>query len=240
MQAALALIARAPGRLLTHSASVDPATLLAEAKQHDPAVTLDELAGARLCASEFGNGSPAELACIVDTARAQAQKLGQTLIRHAIGGKPGAEFGPQGGERPASTRLSPTMRHLAAARAVLSGELSGIARGAVRFFSPKSQDRSNRAYVAGEIKTKHTCTALGILRAWSFDLPPCHRGSRCCDDGLPPAAKPGPFLLGWVGPIAGVDARRLLLLRPMAPGADHQAAYEAARVTIETEGPTNV
>lgn len=234
MQEALARIASASTRRLTRALTLVPAALLGEARRYDPHVDLDELAGARLCASEFGDGSPAELACIVDAAAEMAARKQVSLVAHLTGGL--SAFGPEGGKRPASTRQHPTMRHLAAARAVLSGNLRGIARGARRFFSPKQQDRSHRAFKAGRTLHKHTCSALGLLRAWSFDLPRCPGVGRCCGDGNPVASNPGPNLEMWVGPIPGVDALRLMLMRPATAGEEHAAAYAAARAVIQGVG----
>jgi hypothetical protein len=227
--AELAAIAAAPARLLTRSASLDPTYLLAEARGSDRDVTLDELTAARLVASEHGRGTPIEMACVVDAELNRATAAGKTLTRHAA---PTGQYGRQEGVRPASTRLNPTLRHLTVARCVLRGQLRGVARGAHRFWNPLQQERSYRDFKAGKVDHPHSCSALGLLRAWSFDLRPCRKGRRCCDDGQPPVGNPGPNTEGWVGPIGGVDAMRLMLMKPMKVGDDHTRAFESARDLI--------
>lgn len=232
----LRAIAAAPRGWLTTSTSLDPAALLAEGRTRDPELDEDELALARLVASEHGRGTPAELACIADAELARARAKRMSVLAHLTGGA--GKFGPQGGRRPASTRQNANMRHLAAARAVLSGELEGIALGAQRFFSPAGMEKAYRAYKAGRTPGKvHSCSALGLLRAWCFDLPPCTRGRRCCADGQPKAGNPGPNLEGWVGPIPGVDPFELMLMRPMRAGAEHEAAYAAAADIVRGRAP---
>lgn len=226
----LTSIASASRDRLTRSTTLDPAAQLAEARELVPSVTLDELALARLVASEHGRGTPAELACIADAEvnEARVRRLG--IAAHLMGST--GSFGPQGGPRPASTRQNPTMRHLAAARAVLRGDAAGISRGARRFFAPKAQDIAHRMWKAGKSTAKHTCSAIGLLTAWSYDLPPCERGGRCCEDGMPKVGNPGKRTEGWVGQIHGVDPWELLLLRPMSRGPDHEAAYAAALAVL--------
>lgn len=217
---------------------MNPAILLVEARRVDAEVDRDEYTAARLCASEFADGSPAELACIVDTEASRARRKKLTLTAHLTGGT--GLYGPQGGKRPASTARNPTLRHLVAARAVLQRDLEGIAKGAVRFFDPKAQELLYRRYVAGKSEHKHTCSALGLLRAWSFDLPPCNGHGRCCGDGEPPVGNPGAHTEAWVGPIAGVDAYHLMLMAPLPVGPAHQAAFDAARAVIAVRGTPNV
>ncbi len=228
--AALAAIAATPTRQLTAAVSFSSLALLAEARELVPDVELDEYTAARLCASEHGRGSPAELACVVDSEVGRAARRHQSLTAVLTGGT--GTYGPQGGDRPASTRQHPNLRHLAAARAVLSGELRGIARGATRFFNPKQQDRMHRRWKAGLTSTVHSCSALGVLRAWCFDLPPCRKGRRCCDDGSPPIGNPGTETMAWVGPVDGVDPFRLLLLRPEPAGPELERAFEAAAAVV--------
>lgn len=235
--AGLADIAAAPRRALhAVSTSLDVAVLLALAQKAEPGITADVYAAARLVASEHGNGTPAEMACIVDAELNRARRRGQSLTRHVTGGS--GAFGPQGEKRPASTRLAPTWRHVAVARGVLGGELRGVALGAERFFNPRQQDASFRLYKSGKSKHVHTCSALGLLRAWAFDLRPCKPGRRCCDDGNPPIDNPGRNTEAWVGEIAGVDAYRLMLMEPRPLGDDHTAAFEAARnIILRRTGP---
>lgn len=206
------------------------AELLEQAHRVDSSVTLDELTAARLIASERGDaGSTIEWCCIVDAEVNRAQRAGKSLHDSLTRG---AGFGEQGHLRPASTRLDPSEGHLAAARAVLSGEARGIARGAVRFYDPHDEDvlaRRYEAWLAAPNTTKRvarTCDALTILERWSFGYPFSGVGcelnrTRIGADNEPQA---------WVGPIPGVDAWRLMLFVPM-PASDprHRAAYEAAR-----------
>lgn len=231
---ALEDIARAPRTLLTRSSSLAPARLLAEAQKVDAEVTLDELTAARLCASEHGRGSPAELACIVDAELNRAASEGKSLTEHLT--DEAGYYGPQDKSRPASTRQNANLRHLAAARAVLGtgsdGELRGIALGARRFFDPKAQDASHRAWSTGLSKRVHSCSALGILAAWSYDRPGCKGGRRCCGDGMPPSSPDGQHPESWVGPIEGVDAYILMLLRPSSYGPQHDALYQQAAALI--------
>lgn len=176
--------------------------------------------------------------------RANRRKI--SLTAH-LTGRTGL-YGPQGGVRPAATRQTSTLRHLAIARAVLSGDAKGIARDAERFFDPKVQDNQHAKYRRelaameaegrGETPRRvHSCQALGTLKAWSYDLPRC-RPFRCCADGLPPRdADHGPDPDAWVGPIAGVDAYRLMLMRPSSYGADHDRAFaEATEIIASRSG----
>ena len=144
----------------------------------------------------------------------------------------------QGRARPASTRQDACEGHLAAARAVFSGEARGIARGAVRFFDPADADRaaSNyRAWVADPAQHRpvaRACDALTILERWSFGFPFQPGGceldrARIGADNEPQA---------WVGPIAGVNAWRLMLFAPAAADARHLATYQDARSLITNAG----
>ena len=206
-----------------------PEVLLVQARTtaRDSGITLDELAGARLAASEHGGGSLVELAAIVDAAMNRAQESGRTLFDHLTRG---AGFGRQGqgSKRPASTRLDPEFRHLWAARAVLLGLARGIARGAVAFFNPATMDATHAAWKAGRGSIPTSCDALGLLELWSFDRP--RLGSSACPFD---PSKVGTSTHAWVGPIADVDPWRLLLMKPAKPGAEHFAAYVAARKEIE-------
>jgi hypothetical protein len=207
-----------------------PAKLLAEARRaaRDESITLDELAGARLAASEYGGGTPIELAAIVDAELNRAQAAGRSLFESLTRG---AGFGRQGqgSKRPASTRLDPEFRHLWAARAVLVGFARGISRGAVAFFNPGVMDRLHSATKAGRTTIPTSCDALDLLELWSFDRPRLTDSKACPFD----RTKVGRSTHAWVGPIAGVDAWRLMLLAPMATGPEHLGAYVAARQVIE-------
>lgn len=221
-------IRAAPTTRLTSSGSLSPQSLLLEARRVDPNITLDELTGSRLIASEFGSGSPAEMCCIVDAELNRAKSRGQTLTQHLVGGS--GLYGPQGeGGREAATPLAGNLRHLTAARAAMR-DARGISRGARRFYDPKTQDIQWGRYRRGEITKVHSCNALGILSRWSFDL------SGCRDDGLPPpGATPGKNPEEWVGPIPGVDAYRLMLFRAASIGPQHLAQFNAAAAVIASK-----
>jgi hypothetical protein len=205
-----------------------PEALLAQARAaaRDPSITLDELAGARLAASEYGGGSLVELAAIIDAEANRAQAAGRSLFDSLTRG---AGFGRQGqgSKRPASTRLDPEFRHLWAARAVLVGMARGIARGAVAFFNPAAMDATHAAWKAGRGSIPTSCDALGLLELWSFDRP------RLGDAGCPfDSTKTGTVTRAWVGPIEDVDPWRLMLLKPAKTGAEHFGAYVAASKEI--------
>lgn len=205
-----------------------PDELLAQARQYAPSITLDELTGARLIASEHDSATATEASCIVDSEANRAKRRGRSLFDSLTRGH---GFGKQGRERPASTRLDPTLRQLWLVRQVLFGPTRGISRGAVRFFDPVSMWRMNYRYRRwlenGRIGKKPaivSCNGWTLLEAWSFDYGKQGK-SRCPPD----RTKTGPNTLAWVGPIAGVDATRLLLMKPMPLGAKHTEMYEAAR-----------
>ena len=223
-----------------------PAALLAQARKFDPRITMDELTGARLAASEHASGSDAELACIVDTEVHRAARKNITMYKSLTHQ---GTFGKQGRHRPASTRRDPRYRHLLAARAVLSGGLRGIALGATRFFDPVAMEgmhRKYRAWIDGGRQGKRpavvSCDALTLLEAWSFDLGRGPSGNRC----PPNRAKRGRHTFAWVGPIAGVDPSRLFLMKPMKLGDEHTRRYQEARAALrrglkplDAVGPTS-
>lgn len=223
---------KAPRSLLTRGSALSSAVLLQQARRRDPNVTLDELSATRLIASELGSGSPQEWAVIVDAELNRAEKKGKTLTDHLTGGT--GMYGPQGGIRSAATRRNGSLQHLAAARAVLSGDARGISRGAVRFFDPRAQDKLHRRFKRGKTGDRvFSCQALGTLKAWAFDLPQCKAGRRCCADGLPTvAAKPGRNPQEWIGPVPGVDAFRLMAFRDAELGDSHSASHAAAAAVI--------
>ena len=208
-----------------------PAELLEQARRFDPIVTLDELTGARLAASEHANGTFTELTCIVDSELERAQRrrlsLFQSLTHRGT-------FGKQGSDRPASTRRDPQIRHLLAARAVLSGRARGISLGSVRFFDPEAMQRMHAKYRKwvnggrqGEKPAIVSCDALTLLEAWSFDYG--RQGANRCP---PDRTKSGRDTLAWVGPIPGVDPLRLMLMKPMPIGERHTRQYQAARALL--------
>lgn len=229
--------ARPPlGRRLTRSTarpdgSVSPSDdeLLAAARLIISGITLDELAAARLIASERGTmGTTAEWCCIVDAELNRAQRAGMTLYRSLTRG---AGFGRQGlAKRPASTRQDGYEGHLAAARAVLGGEARGIARGAVRFFDAVDANAAHAAWRKDPAHHARACDALTLLKRWSFGL--AFRTPDTCE--LADKVGADNELQRWVGDIAGVNASRVLLFAP-ATSADaaHLAAYNQARALLE-------
>lgn len=210
--------------------SVSPSDdeLLIQARRVAPGITLDELAAARLIASERGTvGTMAEWCCIVDAECNRAARAGRSLYQSLTGG---AGFGRQMGKRPASTRQDGYEGHLAAARAVLRGEARGIARGAVRFFDPRDANAANAAWRRDPAHHPRACDALTLLRRWSFGL------AFAKPDSCELADKVGADneLQRWVGPIPGVDAWRLLLFAPaVRADAAHLAAYDQARELLD-------
>jgi murein DD-endopeptidase MepM/ murein hydrolase activator NlpD len=205
--------------------------LLRQARRIDPDIDLNELTGARLAVSEHGSGTFTELACIVDAELNRAKQRGLTLFESlTVNGK----FGKQGVEkRPAAATRDPEMRHLLAARAVLSGTARGVSRGAVQFFDPSNIEEQLRRYTAwvaagreGKGPTPTSCSALELLEAWSFDYARRKKGGNRCP---PDRSRKGSYTLAWVGPIPGVNPLRLMLMERMKPGPEHTRRYEAAR-----------
>ncbi len=224
------------GRRLTNSTarpdgSVSPSDdeLLVQARRVAPSITLDELAAARLIASERGTaGTTAEWCCIVDTELNRAARAGMTLYRSLTRG---AGFGRQGlAKRPASTRQDGYEGHLAAARAVLGGEARGISRGAVRFFDPVDANAAHAAWRKDPAHRARACDALTLLKRWSFGL--AFRKTDTCE--LADQVGKDNELQRWVGPIEGVNALRVMLFAP-ATSADsaHLAAYDQARAVLD-------
>lgn len=205
-----------------------PEELLAQAREFNPGITLDVLAGARLIASEHASGSPAEHACIADSECNRAKRRGQTLFESLTRGH---GFGKQGRERPASTRRDPEQRHMWISQAVVTGDARGISRGAIRFYDPHVLQKQNQKFLkwqaGGRLGKKPaivSCNALDLLETWSFDY------GRKGDNRCPPdRSRPGRNTLAWVGPIDGIDPLRLLLMKPMPTGPEHTRMYEAAR-----------
>lgn len=215
----------------------------------DKSLTLDEYTLARMVYSEHASGSPTELVCLADAGANKAEAEGRSIYLYATNG---SGYGAQGersdagGKRPVSTARAPTPRHVAAALAVLRGSTlfglpigkapaRGIAKGARRFFDPRTQDKLHQDYKAGRSGGKvHSCSALGLLKAWTFDRPYCG-GSRCCSDGAPPSSgRNGSSQEEWVGPIEGVDPYELMLMRPKS--ALQEQLYAEAVKVIESRG----
>ncbi|MCG8419451.1 MAG: hypothetical protein MJE77_16090 [Proteobacteria bacterium] len=204
-----------------------PNELLKQARRFEPAITLDELTGARLAASEFFGGTFSELCCIVDSELNRAKRRKKSLFRSLTFR---GTFGQQGSERRASTRRDPQMRHLVAARAVLSGQKRGIARGAIQFFNPTVQLAMHQRWLNGNVKRRH-CHPLVILERWCLDLPWAKGKGPCVLD----RQRPGTRVLRWVGDIPGVDPTQLLLF---APGTrKYRSFYKAARNMLEKRIP---
>lgn len=223
---------------VTVSGSQDARVLIAEARQRGNVLTVEEMTAARLIASEHGSGSPQEQAVFVDAELNRCARKGISLTAHltAKTGIYGRQGNHDGVRRPAATRLNPTERHLAIAKHVLSGQVRGISKGAERFFDPRAQLNTHRAYKAGTGSIIASCHPRGTLKAWSYDLPSCSHGkrNRCCDGtGMPElGAQPGSRPERWVGPIAGVDALRVMAMAPSSYGSEHDKIYLQADALI--------
>jgi len=212
-----------------------PETLLAQARKFDPLVSLDELAAARLIASEYARGTDAEWAAIIDTELNRSEALYRPLAASLMGAL--GRFGRQGSaKRPASTARDP-QAHLAVASAVFrSGRLRGISRGARRFFNPRVQDAMHRKWKSGKTSRVHSCSALDLLEAWSFD----YRRGRDVDGKRrrrcpPDRRRVGSNTMAWVGPIQGVDSYELMLMAPMGVSAEHTRRYQASEALIRRQ-----
>jgi hypothetical protein len=192
-----------------------PTMLLHQARQFDPGITLDELAAARWLASEHPGSSFTEQAAIIDVALNRADKSGKSLFESVT--RDGT-FGPrEAGKRPVSTSQDPSMSHVLAARAVLSGKSRGIARGATYVFSPEKTDALNGAFAQWAANGRQgeephsSGGALAHLDAWSF----------CTGQDTGSHA--------WVGAISGIDPWRVMLMRPRAIGFWHRSTWAASR-----------
>jgi hypothetical protein len=210
-----------------------PEDLLEQARERagDPSITMDELTGARLAASEHYSGSQVEWRAIVDAELNRAERKKRSLFEHMVAGGRG-RFGKQGkgSRRRATTARDPTLLHLEAARDVLSGKDRGVSQGAVQFFDPKVMNWAYAQWRAGKKKTVTSCDALTLLEAWSFDYARFRRGGPRCP---PDRSRSGNYTLAWVGPIEGVDPFELMLMEPMKPGPEHTRRYEAAKKVIK-------
>jgi hypothetical protein len=219
------------GRKLTTSTvgadgrvSPSPSELLAQARAIDPAITLDELAGARLIATYHAQGTLIEWCCLVDMELNRAEATHQSLYAQLVGVD--RVFGVP------STSQDAYEGHITATRAVLDGTARGIAGGATHFLDPAAADHEAARYLAlraapGPKPTlPPACDALTHLERLSFD----YETKNGCELHR---SQVGPQPLAWIGPIPGVDATRLLLLAPM-PVSDprHFARYQQAYALI--------
>lgn len=205
-------------------------------------LTLDEYALARVINSEADRRPVLEQACIADSDVNRARDRGRSLFDYITNGS--GQFGGQGRGDDGVTRLQssarpPGPKHVEVALAVLRRSwkawpfllppLLGVSRGARQYFNPKVQDAMHAKDPAS-----HSCSALGLLRAWTFDTEKCG-ARRCCAGGAPaPDARRGRAQMEWVGPIPGVDAYQLMLIRPAT--ANQGALYAEAVKVIESKG----
>lgn len=183
-------------------------------------LTLDEYTLASVMASEHGNGSPTELACLGDATLNRAARAGQSVFATATDGR---GFGRGRGGRPMTTANGFRVRHLRAALALTRGGVAGprgVARGAYLWMAPRTQ----AALVA-----RGDCPPLTILERWCFscawaDVDASGKRTSC---RLGPRRSP---TVEWVGPVADVDAMMLMLFRPAS--STHAEQYAAARAVI--------
>jgi hypothetical protein len=235
---------RPRGRRLCHSTvgadgavEQSPVALWEQAKSIVAGLTLEEFTGARLIASEYGSGNFIEWSCLLDAELNRAAHDRLSLYDSLTRGHGFGEQGrPSRKPRPASTRADPHAGHAMAARAVLHGGGRGVSQGAVRFFDPDAMESLHAKYLAW--KAGHgprpraivTCSALDLLERWSFGFANGPGGSACPFD----RSRPGHFSTeAWVGPIEGVDAAYLMLMRPFELGPGHTALYVGAKHVIE-------
>lgn len=195
-------------------------------------VELEAYSLARVIASEHSSGSWAELLCIGDADLNRARAEGRSIVDHITGGS--GLYGSQGSagagarKRPVSSARDPHVRHLRAARLLLSGEARGWARGARRYFDPKAQ------LALWGTKSQSYMHPLDILDRWTYNRAVKANGR---DDEGRRTVELGPARAGgeeWVGPIANVDAWELMLFRPATDAQDRQ--YQLAEAIIRTGG----
>lgn len=203
-------------------------------------LTADEYALARVIASEHSRGSPTELCCIGDADLNKSRASGRGIVDHITAGT--GVFGSQGTagatgrKRPVSSARPPGPRHVQAAIALIRPRLfgffdppaRGVSRGARRYFDPRSQLASHKT---GD---PDHCHPLVILERWTYALPWANGATsgRAADCKL--GTKRGNDQEEWCGPIPGVDAWELMLMRPS--GRQQDALYAAARKLIESNG----
>ncbi len=215
----------------------DPMRLLAQARAAARVadLTLDEYTLAAVMASENGNASAETIACIGDAELNHAEAKGVSVFQRCTGGT--GRFGKQSGPRPVSTRLAPSQRHVLCALALTRtggsvafgrGPARGIARGARRYYDVRTQ---YAMWLKGD---RNHCHPLVILERWTYNKPWAGartvdaQGRAVCKLASKPGAGAGEE---WVGPISGVDAWHLMLLRPGTAARDAQ--YAAARAFIQ-------
>lgn len=182
-----------------------PDALLAQARAIVPGLARDAYALARVIASEFGNGTTAEQACIGDADINRAQRAGMNLFDHIARG---GAFGRQGtGGRVVASSQDPMLSHVVLAQALLAGEARGIAAHGTTYFDPFVQ-------LDGHNAGKRYLHPLVVLEKWTYNKPAqalrMAGGRYVCDLG--PAASSGQ--MEWVGVIDGVRPTRLMLFRP--------------------------
>jgi hypothetical protein len=213
--------------------------LLAQAQRVDPSITLREYTLARVMASEAGSRPAAEVLTVgdCDLNRAAAEK--RDLIDHVTGGS--GTYGKQGSEavngrkRPVASSRDPSVRHLRAARLLLSGRARGIAHGARLYFDPRTQDamwaKGSPSYMS----------AADILRKWTFALSVTSSsmtsGRRVVTFAAESAADKT-SVAGEYEPVfpCGVDPWNLLPLRPASNVNSQAARYDAAKRVIASKG----
>jgi hypothetical protein len=201
-----------------------PSTLLEQAIRVAGRMSLDEYTLARVISSENGSGPAAHLLCIGDADLERARRRGISVFDHATGGT--GRYGSQKAPRPVATSRDPYVRQLRAVRLLLQpGGARGIAKGATQYFDPRAQLSLWR-----DGRASHP---LVILDRWTFDRPWLTRTRD--DDGrrVDTLGPPGSDQLEWIGPIPGVNAWELILLRRKTGDATQRANYEAARAIIE-------
>lgn len=214
-----------------YTVTESPAALFVEAQARVPGITRDEYTLARILSSEYGSGPTLAVLAIGDATLNRAQAEGRSVFDHATQGN---GYGRQGANprRPVSTSLDPLMRHVRAAQALTRGGQRGFSRGARRFFDPRVQYACwskpttcvPNGSAAGTLnKSQHPLVVLDSW-CWGKSTGKCDRDELNryrCEHG--PRRAP---VEEWVGPIAGIDAWELMLMRPAT--AEHGARYEQA------------
>lgn len=211
--------------------AASPASLAeAAARVVGGSVSIEAYTLARVIASEQGSAAPIVLLTVgdCDLNRAEAQRVSLVAMVTAGSGFYGRQgsIGAGGRARPVATSRDPSVRHLRAARLLLSGEARGVALGARRYFDPKAQ---LSLWLKGDASNPMT-----VLERWTYNKE-WGRRTRDADgrrvDTLGPARSGGEE---WVGPIEGVNAYTHMMFRPSSDEQD--ARYEVARRVIETAG----
>ena len=169
----------------------------------DAGLDVDVYSLARLTASENSSDGPSYRLAVCEVGlnelerrrrvNAPTRTLSPTgnLVERTSGGKFARTQGHYGQQRGrwASTYRDPSESDVVAAQAALSRK-TDLAKGAVRFFSPKAQ---NGGIQAGRKLAKD---AEDVIRLWG-------------SDGY-----------AWVGPVSGIDAYRLMLFRHQGRAAN--------------------